>query len=121
MPPSSVAWAVVIVSVLAGTVRLSFVKYKLDLNVARWIVTVLAPGALVAGVCSLAMRFIVISMKSCLAELVLLFVANTLLTAGLSWIVSTKTEHLQWKTMAFDFFFAKRSQVLDVPTQPPTP
>jgi hypothetical protein len=89
MPASSVMWALVGSSALAGAGRLWFLCNKIGLQASQWLKGVLRPCAVTCAACCLVMGVVVVSAKPGLLRLVWLYLLNYGMTAILVWAFAT--------------------------------
>ncbi len=89
MPASSVLWALVGSSALAGAGRLWFLCNRIGLKGSQWLKGVLRPCAVTCAACCLVMGMVVFSVKPGLLRLVWLYSLNAAMTAILVWAFAT--------------------------------
>lgn len=77
MPPSSVLWAMVGGSALAGAGRLWFLRQNLGFQISDWVQKVLGPCVLTALVCSAGMLFVLACTNTGFARVFLLYLINS--------------------------------------------
>ena len=85
MPASSVLWAMVGSSALAGAGRLWFLCNRIGLKASEWLMGVLLPCFVTSLVCCSAMGAVLISVKASLLRLLLLYALNSSVTLVLAW------------------------------------
>jgi len=89
MPPSSVMWALVGTSALAGAGRLWFLCNRIGLRLSEWLSGVLRPCVVTCAACCLAMGVIETSVAPGLLRIALLYSGNSALALGLTWAFAT--------------------------------
>jgi O-antigen/teichoic acid export membrane protein len=92
MPPSSVLWALVASSVLAGAGRVAFVSRVLGFSFVDWLLGVVVPCSVVVAACSAGAALVLILLQPGIARLGLLFFLNTLVTLPGVWLFAPETE-----------------------------
>lgn len=85
LPAQSVLWAMAGGSVLAGSGRLWFLCRRLGLRAADWVQGVLIPSAVICSVCSFMMALVVLSVRTGMPRLVLLYCINSAISVLLAW------------------------------------
>ena len=85
MPASSVLWAGVGASALAGAGRLWFICKRIGFKGSEWLSGVLRPCVVICIVCCSAMGAVVISVKPGFLRLMGLYLLNSCITAVLAW------------------------------------
>jgi O-antigen/teichoic acid export membrane protein len=85
MPASSVLWALVGSSALAGAGRLWFLCNRIGLKASQWLMGVLRPCLVTCLTCGLAMGMVVISVKPGWLRLACLYALNFAVTVILAW------------------------------------
>jgi O-antigen/teichoic acid export membrane protein len=89
MPASSVLWALVGSSALAGAGRLWFLCHRIGLKGSEWLNGVLRPCIVTCIACCLAMGVVVISVQPGLLRLVWLYSLNSSIAIILAWVFAT--------------------------------
>jgi Na+-driven multidrug efflux pump len=89
MPPSSVWWAAVSGSALAGLGRLWFLCTGIGLKGREWLHRVLCPCLVTCAVCCIGMEAIVICTNLGWPRLLWLYALNTAMTTVLGWVFAS--------------------------------
>jgi hypothetical protein len=92
MPPSTVLWALVVSSILAGAGRAVFVSRVLGMRIADWLRGVVVPCCVIAAVCSAAAAAVLSTLGAGIERVVLLFGLNSVLTFSLTWLFASSAE-----------------------------